>query len=437
MQPLRVGLIGLGTVGSGVAKVLTESPQRMTHRAGRPVELTRVAVRDLKKRRDVKLPSDLLTDDPLAVAGASDVDVVLELIGGQSPAKEVVLTALEAGKDVVTANKALLCAEGAGLFSKAREVGRCIAFEAAIAGGIPIVHVLGQAMAGNQVTAIEAILNGTSNFILTEMLQRGESYDSAVREAQELGYAEADPAMDVDGTDAAQKLCLLTQLAFGTRVTPEAFPQQGIDTLDLADLQYANELGYAVKLLATAKLIDGKLEMHTQPTLIRHNRPLAQVDGAYNMVALTGDAVGPMWLSGQGAGQMPTASAVLSDLIDVAIGRAQSTFNRLDLWDERTAVPVQPAEDIYRRYYFRFPVEDRPHVIADITGILGNHSISLASVIQHEAPEVDDTDTSGAPIVPLVIMTHRSHEGKIRAASDELNKLACVRQPWVCMPVSD
>ncbi len=437
MQPLRVGLIGLGTVGSGVARVLTEHPERMTHRAGRVIDLVRVAVRDISKPREISLSADLLTDDPMAVAGDPNVDVVVELIGGQSPAKEVVVTALESGKDVVTANKALLCAEGAELFARARDLGRCIAFEAAIAGGIPVVHVLGQSLAGNQVTAIEAILNGTSNFILSEMLGRGESYGDAVRKAQALGYAEADPAMDVDGTDAAQKLCLLTQLAFGTRVTPEAFPLQGIDTLDLTDLQYADELGYAVKLLATAKLVDGQLEMHTQPTLIRHARPLAQVDGPYNMVALTGDAVGPTWLSGQGAGQMPTASAVLSDLIDVAIGRAHSTFSRLDLWDERPPIPVQPAEDIYRRYYLRFPVEDRPHVIADITAILGNHAISLASVIQHEAPELDDTTDTGTPIVPLVIMTHRTREGQIRDATAELNQLESIRQPWVCMPVSD
>ncbi|MEZ6144906.1 MAG: homoserine dehydrogenase [Planctomycetaceae bacterium] len=275
MQPLRVGLIGLGTVGSGVAKVLIEHPERMTHRAGRPLELVRVAVRDVQKPRNVSLPGNILTDDPRAVAVDPSVDVVIELIGGQSPAKELVLTAMEAGKDVITANKALLCAEGTELFTRARNAGRCIAFEAAIAGGIPVVHVLGQALAGNQVTAIEAILNGTSNFILCEMLDRGESYEDAVRKAQALGFAEADPAMDVDGTDAAQKLCLLTQLAFGTRVTPECFPQQGIDTLDLTDLQYANELGYAVKLLATAKLVNGRLEMHTQPTLIRRARPLA------------------------------------------------------------------------------------------------------------------------------------------------------------------
>lgn len=437
MLPLRVGLIGLGTVGSGVARVLQEHPQRMQRRAGRPITIERVAVRDLSRPRGVELPAGVLIDDPQALVRDPDVDVVVELIGGLSPARELVTAALQAGKDVVTANKALLCEHGAELFQVAREAGRCIAFEAAVAGGIPIIHVLGQSMTGNQVTAIEAILNGTSNFILTEMLNKGESYADAVAEAQSLGYAEADPAMDVDGTDAAQKLCLLTLLAFGTSVTPADFPLQGIDTLELADLQYAAELGYAVKLLATARLAGDQLEMHTQPTLIRHGRPLAQVEGPNNMVALTGDAVGPTWYAGQGAGQMPTASAVLADIVDIAVGRAQQTFPRLDLWGESPTVPVQPAEEITRRYYLRFAAEDRPHVIADITDILGRARISLASVIQHEAPEVEAAANGGVPIVPLVIMTHRTREGQLRSAARELDALESIRNPWVCMPVSD
>lgn len=417
--------------------MLLEHAQRMQRRAGRPVTIERVAVRDLARPRRVELPDGVLTDDPQALVHDPNVDVVVELIGGLSPARELVAAALEAGKDVVTANKALLCEHGAELFQTARDAGRCIAFEAAVAGGIPIVHVLGQSMTGNQVTSIEAILNGTSNFILTEMLNRGESYADAVAKAQSLGYAEADPAMDVDGTDAAQKLCLLTLLAFGTSVTPADFPLQGIDTLELADLMYAAELGYAVKLLATARLAGEQLEMHTQPTLIRHGRPLAQVEGPNNMVAVTGDAVGPTWYSGQGAGQMPTASAVLADIVDIAVGRAQQTFGRLELWGESPPIPVQPAEEITRRYYMRFAAEDRPHVIADITDILGRAGISLASVIQHEAPEVEESTGSGAPIVPLVIMTHRTREGQLRKAAVELDALESIRNPWVCMPVSD
>lgn len=437
MTALRVGMVGLGTVGTGVARLLTAQGGRLERRAGRRIELRKVAVRDRRRRREIELPADMLCDDPLAVVNNPDVDVVVELMGGTDAARRVVLAALDAGKDVVTANKALLCAHGPELFGRARERGGCIAFEASVAGGIPIIAVLGQSMAANQITAIEAIINGTSNYILTEMFQRGESYDDAVRGAQQLGYAEADPAMDVNGTDAAQKLSILAQLAFGTRVSPDQFLVQGIDTIELADLRYAHELGYAVKLLATARLVNERLEMHVQPTLIRHGRPLAQVSGPFNMIALTGDAVGQTWYSGPGAGQMPTASSVVADLIDVAIGRAQATFRRLDLFDERPPLPLQPAEAIFRRYYLRFNVEDRPHVIADITDVLGRNRISLASVIQHEAPEPDDATSGTATVVPLVIMSHRTTEGQLRSALQELSLLDSLRSPSICMPVSD
>ena len=437
MSALRVGLIGLGTVGSGVAQILTEHAERTTRRAGRAIEIVRVAVRDVNKPRPVELPKDLFTDDPMSVATDPDVDVVLELIGGIDPAHAIVEAALKAGKDVVTANKALLCEHGDTLFALARELGRTICFEAAVAGGCPIIAAIGQSLTGNQLTSIQAILNGTCNFILTEMFHNDESYADAVRKAQDMGYAEADPAMDVEGTDAAQKLGLLTQLAFGMRVSPSQFPVQGIDTLELADLKYADELGFAVKLLATARLVDGKLEMHTQPTLIRHDRPTAQVDGPYNIVAVTGDAVGKAWFSGMGAGQMATASAVLADLVDLAVGRAQLTFGNLDLWRTDAPFELQPIEEIERRYYFRFTVIDRPHVIADIADVLGKHGISLASVIQHESPEPNDVNSDEPPQVPLVFMTHRTREGKIRAAQQDLAALDCIRSPWVCMPVSD
>ena len=439
MEPLRIGMIGLGTVGSGVARLLIDHAGRMESRARRPLSLTQIAVRDLAKPRDIQLPGVSPTDDASAVVSADDVDVVLELIGGLEPARELVLAALRNGKDVVTANKALIYEHGEEVFACAREHGRCVAFEAAVAGGVPIIGAVAQALAANQITSIEAIINGTSNFILTEMFHHDVAYGDAVARAQELGYAEADPFMDVSGTDAAQKLVILTWLAFGTRMSHENFPLQGLDTIELADLKYADELGYAVKLLATTRIVDGQLEMHTQPTLIRHHRPLATVDGAYNMVAVTGDAVGETWFSGMGAGQMATASAVLSDLIDVAVGRAQLTFPQLDVWGAHDPVPLQPAREIYRRYYLRLEVEDRPHVMADITDVLGRNEISLASVIQHEAPELDDLrdNTGGAPIVPLVIMTHRTREGRVQQALSELARLSTLRSPLVCMPVSD
>lgn len=437
MSRLNVALVGLGTVGGGVAKILLDHSDRVRRRAGREIFIKKAVVRDLNRTRDVSLPDGVLTNDWKAVRDDPEISVAVELMGGTTTAREMVAGFLQAGKDVVTANKALLCEHGPELFTLAREQNRTIAFEAAVAGGIPIVATLGQAMTANQITSIEAILNGTSNFILTEMLAGGRPYEDVLREAQELGYAEADPAMDVDGTDAAQKLVLLTQLAFGTRVALDEFPRQGIDSLQLADLNYARELGYTIKLLAVAKLVNRKLEMHVQPTLVRSERPLAQTESAYNMIALEGDAVGPTWYAGPGAGQMATASAVVADLIDTAAGRTAITFPKLDLWKDGPQHPIQPAEEYANRYYLRFDVEDRPHVFADIAGILGRHQISLASIIQHEAPEVDAETPGPRPVVPVVVMTHRTKRGLIQSAIEELNRLESLRPPLTALPVAD
>jgi homoserine dehydrogenase len=433
MTPLRVALLGLGNVGAGVAKLLLEQPDRLALRAGRPIELRHVIVRDLKKPRPVPLPPGLASDDYRRVVSDREVDVAIELIGGVTPTFEIFQELLDSGKDVVTANKALLCERGAALFARARSLGRTIAFEGAVAGGIPIIACINQSMTANQITGIEAILNGTSNFILTEMLARDRPYPQILKEAQRLGYAEANPAMDVDGTDAAQKLGLLVQLAFGTKVPLTSFTREGIDTLELADLKYAAELGYTVKLLAVAKLVDGQLEMHVQPTLVHRDRPLAQCGGAFNMIALDGDAVGKTVLSGAGAGQMPAASAVVADLIDMASGRAALTFPRIDVWNARPPLPVQRPEDVANRYYLRFNVQDRPHVFADIADILGRNGISLASIIQHEAPE----DESRESIVPLVVMTHRTTYGRLVAADHELDQLDSLLPPRIRMPVAD
>jgi homoserine dehydrogenase len=433
MTPLRVALLGLGNVGAGVARLLLEQSERLARRAGRPIQLRHVIVRDLHKPRSVKLPSGIVSNDYRRVVEDREIDVAIELMGGVTPTSEAFLALLESGKDVVTANKALLCERGDALFARARTLGRTIAFEGAVAGGIPIVACINQSMTANQITGIEAILNGTSNFILTEMLARDRPYPEILAEAQRLGYAEADPTMDVDGTDAAQKLDLLVQLAFGTKVPLSAFTRQGIDTLELADLKYAAELGYTVKLLAVAKLIDGQLELHVQPTLVHRDRPLAQCGGAFNMIALDGDAVGKTVYSGAGAGQMAAASAVVADLIDVATGRAALTFPRIDVWKDRQPFPVQRPADVASRYYLRFNVLDRPHVFADIADILGRNDISLASIIQHEAPESESSES----IVPLVVMTHRTTYGSLLAADRELDRLDSLRMLRIRMPVAD
>lgn len=437
----HVALIGLGTVGTGVARLLLDFPERIRRRSGRDVALKHVVVRDLQKARDVALPNGVLTDDIDRVVDDEEVKVAVELIGGTTTAFDWTARLLKAGKHVVTANKALIAAHGDELFALAREYGCTIAFEAAVAGGIPIIANVGQSMAGNQVVAIEAILNGTSNFILSQMGSSGRSYADVLKEAQELGYAEADPSMDVDGTDAAQKLIILARLAFGTKVSLDSFPRQGIDTLESADLLFADQLGYAIKLLAVARLVrretEPQLEMHVQPTLVRQGRPIAQTSGAFNIVSLECDAVGRLWLSGAGAGQMETASAVVADLIDTVAGRTAITFPRLDLWNEQPPLPLQPAGEMEHRYYLRFNVEDRLHVFADIADILGRNGISLASIIQREAPEPDRTTADSTPIVPLVVMTHRTTRGCIQAASKELMALSSLQPGWISLPVAD
>lgn len=444
-QPLRVAMFGLGTVGTGVTHLLLNESERMARRTGRSIELRHVVVRDATQRRDLALPEGILHDDAERALTDPEVDLVVELMGGLDTARMVVRRALESGKDVVTANKALLSVHGTELFQLARELGRVIAFEAAVAGGIPIVAGIGQCLAANQITAIEAILNGTSNFILSQMNSTGESFDAVLAEAQRLGYAEADPTMDIDGTDAGQKLSILVQMAFGTKVGTDQFLKQGIESLSAVDLSYARELGYAIKVLAVARLTDDRLEMHVQPTLVRTDRPLASVDGALNMIAVEGDAVGTVWWSGPGAGRMATASAVVADIIDVAVGRAAATFRHLDLWGRNAPIEILPSSEIRRRSYFRFHVEDRPHVVADIAHILGRHEISLASIIQHEAPEQEvpekstqmDAAEGSPPIVPLIVMTHRASEGQLRAAEAELELLTSLRRPWMRMPVAD
>lgn len=436
-KPLRVAIVGLGTVGSGVAKILLGNSEHIRQRAGMGIEIVSAIVRDPTKPRGVKLPEGVL-ETSFNLIEAPEVDVVCELIGGTTTAGDVVRQALNAKKHVVTANKALLCEQGNELFQLARENGKTICFEAAVAGGVPVIEGVAQSLAANKIQSIEAIVNGTSNYILTEMLDHNTSYEDAVTKAQEKGYAEADPKMDVDGTDAAQKLTILAQLAFGTKATLSDFPRQGIDKLDLADLKYADELGYRVKLLAVGRRNEGFLELHTQPTLIRKNLPMAAVYDAYNMIEIEGDAVGKTWFSGMGAGQMPTASAVVSDLIDLAVGRAQQTFPLLDLWGDSEPLPILPAEDIQRKYYLRFHAIDQPGTISSIATILGNHGISIASCIQHEF-EIQQgvSEDSSESVVPFVVMTHTTTEGQMRLADQDLANCDAIQPNYLRIPIQD
>lgn len=431
MEKTRVAIIGLGTVGSGVARLLLDFGDRTARHAGRTLWLEKAVVRDLKRARDCALPEGVLTDNLDEVISNPEISVVAQLIGGLEPARSIMLKLLESGKDVVTANKALLAEYGPEIFDRARELGRSVAFEASVAGGIPIIANIGQCLSANQLLSLEGILNGTSNFILTKMHDEGLPYQEVVAEAQARGYAEADPTMDVDGTDAAQKLAILAHLGFGARVHWKQIPRTGIDTLDLADVRYAQEMGYKIKLLAVAQLVDDGLEMHVSPTLIKAGSPLAEVGGAYNAIRVVGDAVGRLMFYGAGAGQMPTASAVVADLIDTAVGRTALTFSTLELWSNRAA-RVDPADyaNARGRFYLRVAVDDTPGVLSQITKALGDENISISSVLQHE-PEDD-----GEP-VPLVIMTHETTAGAAESACQNMAKLKCVRAEPVRMWVRD
>ena len=432
MKTAKVALVGLGTVGTGVARLLIEQGDRIARHAGRRLELAHVVVKDPGKVRDIELPPGTLSGDLSKITADPEITAVAHLVGGLEPARTVLTRLLESGKDVVTANKALLAEHGPELFDLARGLGHSIAFEAAVAGGIPIIANISQCLSANQVLSIHAILNGTSNYILTQMEVHGASYAEALSQAQKLGYAEADPAMDVDGSDAAQKLAILAHLAFGARVHWNDIPRQGIDTLDLADLRYAKELGYRIKLLAVGSVTADGLELHVSPTLVRLGTPLAEVRSAQNAISVVGDAVGRVFFSGQGAGQMPTASAVVADLIDTVVGRAAITFRTLELWSKSEArVGQRDFAHVRGRYYLRFSVEDRPSVLAEIAGVLGQHGISIASVIQHEA------DSEAPAAVPLVIMTHEATEGALQAATTTINRMKFLETPAVRMRVHE
>nr|MCS5575521.1 homoserine dehydrogenase [Pseudomonadales bacterium] len=316
METTKVALIGLGTVGSGVAQVLLSHGDRIACQAGRPLELATIIVTDVEKPRSLQLPEGLLSSDLESLINDPAIPVVIQLIGGLEPARTIMLRLLESGKDVITANKALLAEHGNELFERARQLGRSIAFEASVCGGIPIVTAIGQSLAANRIESLCGILNGTSNYIMTRMTEAGIGYEEALAEAQQRGYAEADPTLDVDGSDAAQKLAILVQLSYRTEVSWQSIPCTGIEQLSLDDLQCTHQMGYRIKLLGIAQLVDSGLEIHVSPTLVRCGQPLAEVRNSENAISVVGDIAGRIFFQGRGAGQMPTASAVVADLID-------------------------------------------------------------------------------------------------------------------------
>lgn len=433
MDSIGIGLIGWGTVGCGVVRVLQENESIICDRLGVPLVIRRVADLDIETPRPVAVPREILTTDVEAVLRDPKIDIVVELIGGLEPARSFILQALESGKHVVTANKALLAQSGNELFEAARRFERTVAFEAAVAGGIPLIKSLREGLAGNRIDTIFGILNGTSNYILTRMTLAALPFSDALREAQQHGFAEADPTLDIEGIDTAHKLAIACAMGFGSRIQLDKVYTEGISRIDPLDVRFAEEFGYHLKLLAIGRQEQGRLEMRVHPTLIPSTHVLASVRGAYNAVHIRGNAAGSIMLYGLGAGMMPTGSAVVSDLIDLArdmFCRAPHRVPPLGFLPERLEwVPVKPMEDIVTRYYFRFSAMDRPGVLSKISGILGNNAISIAAVIQ-KGREVE-----GA--VPIVMLTHEARERDVKRSLAEIDRLDVVKEPTRLIRIED
>ena len=421
---INVGILGWGTVGTGVSKILTNQNSLIAKNSGTELCLKKIVKRTLPAtRQGVDIPTDCLTTDPAEVVDNPDIDIVVELIGGIPTAHALIKRAIQNGKHVVTANKALLAEHGGELFQLASEHRVSLNFEASTAGGIPIIKTLQESFAGNQIRSLYGIVNGTCNYILTEMHERAVDFSDVLKVAQDKGYAEADPTLDVEGIDAAQKLILLIALAYRSSISLSQFHVEGITSITQKEIQYARELGYVIKLLAVAKLTEGnRVEARVHPTLVPEKSLLANVGGAYNAVCVIGDAVGPTLFYGQGAGEMPTASAVVADIIDAAksVQQGVSTpISRAWLAGSQSEVSVGPIDDIETRYYLRFVVADRPGVLAKIGTILGKWQISIASVIQK--------DPHGMETVSLVMLTHKAQEKNMKAALAEIYTLDDVK----------
>lgn len=431
---VTVGLVGFGTVGTGVAKVLLRNAEVIARRVGIPVDLVRIVDLDVTTDRGMSLPDGLLTSDLNSVLNDPSIDMIIELIGGYDAAKRLILDAMAKGKHVVTANKALLAVHGEDVFEAASRAGVDLGFEASVGGGIPIIRSLTEGLAANNLSSIVGIMNGTSNYILTRMAQEKQEFREALAQAQAAGYAEADPTFDVEGVDSAHKLAILVNLAYGTPVNFKEVYTEGITTLTPLDINYALEFGMTVKLLGIAKFRDGEVEVRVHPTMIPQTSTLARVDGVYNAIHLVGDVVGDIVLYGQGAGSLPTASAVVSDVIAIARNLNKKAPGRVPPTsfqpDRRIPLRIRPIDELTSRYYLRFMVPDRPGVLSQISGVLGSHEISIASVLQRERQK-DQT-------VPVVIMTHRASERSIQTALRDINRMASIiSEPTTLVRVED
>ncbi len=424
LKPVKVGLLGLGTVGGGTINVLRRNAEEITRRAGRDIHVTHAAARDLERSRICDTSGIELTDDPFAVVDQPDVQIILELIGGTEPARELVMRAIDNGKHVVTANKHLIALYGNEIFAAAQEKGVVVAFEAAVAGGVPIIKAIREGLTGNQIEWLAGIINGTGNFILTEMRDKGRTFEDVLDEAQRLGYAEADPTFDVEGIDAAHKLTILASIAFGIPLQFEKIYTEGISHITRDDVSYADQLGYRIKHLGMARHTSEGVEVRVHPTLIPYRRLIANVDGVMNAVLVMGDAVGPTLYYGPGAGAEPTASSVVADLVDVVRALTVDPENRVPHLafqsDALSDLPILPIDEVETAYYLRMQVEDRPGVLAEITRILGELEISIEAILQKEP-------ALGASDVPIILLTRAVKERQMNQAIARIEVLEAVQ----------
>lgn len=422
---IGVGVVGFGTVGTGVVKILLDNAALIRRRVGVPIELVRIADLDTTRDRGIVVPDGLLVNDAKQVLSDPKIDIVVELIGGYDFAKRLILEAIAAGKTVVTANKALLALHGEEIFAAASRKGVDLGFEASVGGGIPVIHAVKEGLAANVIQSIYGIINGTSNYILSRMTNEGKGFEETLVEAQKAGYAEADPTFDVAGTDSAHKLAILANLAFGTPINFKELYTEGITHITEHDIAFASEFGYTIKLLGIAKLVEGDIEARVHPTMLPADSPLAKIEGVYNAIQLVGDAVSDVVLVGRGAGDMATGSAVVSDIIAGARNLVNGGVGRVPPAsfqpDERRPLRMRPIEELRSLYYLRFMVTDRPGVLSQIAGELGRCGISIASMLQRGRRE--------GQTVPIVIKTHMARERDVQTALREINRMAFMSEP--------
>ncbi|OGX11174.1 MAG: hypothetical protein A2351_02890 [Omnitrophica bacterium RIFOXYB12_FULL_50_7] len=421
MKKINIGLLGLGQIGTGLYEILTAKKKFFEHQLGVSFEIVRIAEKFPNRKRKVRPPKSIMTQDALSVVRDPSVDVVVELIGGTSAARMLIKEALKEGKHVVTANKALLAEYGDEIFELAHKMRRWVCFEASVGGGIPCIKALREGLVANNIESIHAIINGTTNYILTQMTETGMDFSEALAGAQQKGYAEADPTLDIQGIDAAHKLAILVRFAFGGRVKFSDIYSEGISRISSDDIAFAKEFGYAIKLLAIAKKTKDGVEARVQPTLLPKAHILANVNQSFNAILMHGDEVGDVMFYGRGAGPHPTASAVIADLVDIAKSEIDipvdddSVIRALG-----PSVPVKSITSILSRYYLRFYVIDRPSVLANISKILGKYKISISDVMQRER--------SVGRVVPLILLTHDTHEKNLRAAVSEIDRMSCIKE---------